>query len=326
MVSFAHLNLMDDAYPPISNCTNGLDAIFCRNVLMYFTPEGMRKVIRQFYRYLATDGWLIVSPTETSRELFAEFATANFGDITLYKKSATRLPALALPVRDEASSTVQLPEWTVEATQPQRTSVGQISQEAPDKEAGSVSIELPAASYGEALGLYEQGRYEEAEQTTAALLVENRSDALAILLLARIYANQGKLAEALAWCDKAIAADKMAARAHYLRAMILQEQSSIPEAMLALKQAVYAEPQFVLGHFALGNLALKHGRLKESEKHFENVLLLLARYEPEDMVPESEGLSAGELREVMVRRNTSESQPGPASPAFARRSRLAISN
>jgi chemotaxis protein methyltransferase CheR len=118
----------------------------------------------------------------------------------------------------------------------------------------------------------------------------------------------------------------MAARAHYLRAMILQEQSSIPEAILALKQAVYAEPQFVLGHFALGNLALKHGRLKESEKHFENVLLLLARYEPEDMVPESEGLSAGELREVMVRRNTSESQPGPASPAFARRSRLAISN
>ena len=73
---------------------------------------------------------------------------------------------------------------------------------------------------------------------------------------------------------------------------ILQEQSSVPEAILALKQAVYAEPQFVLGHFALGNLALKHGRIKESAKHFENVLLLLARYEPEDIVPESEGLSA----------------------------------
>jgi chemotaxis protein methyltransferase CheR len=47
-------------------------------------------------------------------------------------------------------------------------------------------------------------------------------------------------------------------------------------------------------------LALNRGKLRESEKHFENVLLLLAQYEPEDIVPESEGLTAGRLREVIV--------------------------
>jgi chemotaxis protein methyltransferase CheR len=119
-------------------------------------------------------------------------------------------------------------------------------------------------------------------------------------LLARICANQGKLAEALAWCDKAIAVDKLAARIHYLRATILQEQRSIPEALLALRHAVYAEPQFVLGHFALGNLTLKHGKPEESQKHFENVLLLLARCEPEDILPESDGLSAGRLKEMAL--------------------------
>jgi chemotaxis protein methyltransferase CheR len=123
-------------------------------------------------------------------------------------------------------------------------------------------------------------------------------------LLARSYANQGKLAEALASCDKAIAADKMAARAHYLRAAILQEQSFIAEALLALRQAVYAEPEFVLGHFALGNLTLKHGSPEESQKHFENVVLLLARYGPEDIVPESDGLPAGRLTEMMVTLST----------------------
>jgi chemotaxis protein methyltransferase CheR len=92
----------------------------------------------------------------------------------------------------------------------------------------------------------------------------------------------------------------MAARAHYLRATILQEQSSVAEAIIALKHAVYAEPQFVLGHFALGNLTLKHGRHKESQKHFENVLLLLARYGPEDIVPESDGVPAGRLIEMAV--------------------------
>jgi chemotaxis protein methyltransferase CheR len=158
----------------------------------------------------------------------------------------------------------------------------------------------PAPSYSQALALHELGRYEDAQQIIGILLSQDGNDAQAMLLLARAYANQGKLAAALVWCDKAIAADKMAARAYYLRATILQEQGFLPEALFAFQQTVYAEPQFVLGHFSLGNLALNHGKLRESEKHFENVLLLLAHYEPEDVVPESEGLSAGRLREAIV--------------------------
>lgn len=317
MVSFAPLNLMDDAYPLLASCPNGVDVIFCRNVLMYFTPVGMRKVIRQFYRCLAAGGWLIVSPTETSQELFSDFATVSFGDVTLYRKLDKPLTVtLALPEGDEHRSSVHEPAWVhvpaavdesarmVEASRPCEPSVTHASTGVQATDSAPVTAELPAASFAQALGFYEQGRYDEAEQTTIALLAEDGSDAQAVFLLARIYANRGKLTEALTWCDKAIAADKMAARAHYLRATILQEKGSMPEAALAFKQALYAEPQFVLGHFALGNLAWSEGRLKESEKHFENVLLLLARYEPEDLVPESEGLSAGRLREMVVTPST----------------------
>ena len=301
MVSFASLNLMDDAYPPLSSCPNGFDVIFCRNVLMYFTPEGMRKVIRQFHRYLGADGWLIVSATETSQELFTDFATVSFGDVTLYQKSDNRLPvALPLPVPDEHTSRIQQPAWIVETTGQLESSICDAEPEVQASRSVPVGAELPAASYAHALELYEQGDYEEAGRMTGALLLQNGSDARALFLRARIHANQGKLAEALGWCDKAIAADKMAAPAHYLRATILQEQGSIAQAILALKQAVYAEPQFVLAHFALGNLALKNGRVKESGKHFENALLLLAQYVSEDIVPESEGLSAGRLREMMA--------------------------
>ncbi len=301
MVRFEPLNLADDDYAPLSNCTGGFDVIFCRNVLMYFTPIGMRKVIRQLYRYLAGDGWLIVSATETSHELFSEFATVNLGDVTLYRKSTARLPAaLALPVGDVGGSSIPLPEWTVQAAAPFRTSECQIIQKSPDKAADLLGAGLPAVSYDEVLGLCEQGCYAAAGQMAAVLLSQNARDAPAMFLLARIYANQGKLTEALAWCDKAIAVDKMAARAHYLRATILQEQSSMAEALLALRHAVYAEPQFVLGHFALGNLTLKHGKPKESRKHFENALLLLAQYRPEEIVPESDGLSAGRLIEMAV--------------------------
>jgi len=315
MVSFAHLNLMDDAYPSVSNRPTGLDVIFCRNVLMYLTPGGIKKVVGQLHRALAPDGWLIVSPTETSQELFSAFATVSFGDVTFYRKSATGLPkALARPVPAESNARVQLPVRIEGAPYPTRVSSLQAGQRDSNGEARLQNTAPPVASYGQALALHEQGRYEEVERMIPALLSGDGNHASAMLLLARAYANQGNLAAALVWCDKAIATDKMAARAYYLRATILQERGSLPEALLALKQAVYAEPEFMLGHFALGNLALKQGRRKESEKHFANVLLLLARCKPGDIVPESEGLSAGRLREMIVstRQEKAATQTGPS--------------
>jgi chemotaxis protein methyltransferase CheR len=308
-VTFAQLNLMDDAYPPVSNSTNGIDVIFCRNVLMYLTPEGIRKVVRQLHRSLATDGWLIVSPTETSQELFCEFTTVSFGNVTFYRKPATRLSTTdALSVYAEGRSSLRLSEWVVETPEPVQTSSFQTktSPEDSHNEARPQNTAPPAAFYEQALALYEQGRYEEVERVIPALLSTDGNHASAMLLLARAYANQGKLPAALAWCEKAIAADKMAARAYYLRATILQEQGCLPEALLAFRQAVYAEPQFILGHFALGNLASQQGRHKESEKHFENVLLLLARCEPEEIVLESEGLSVGRLREAIGLRTSQD--------------------
>jgi chemotaxis protein methyltransferase CheR len=303
---------MDDDYPPLSHRTNGFDVIFCRNVLMYFSPDGMRKVIRQLYRSLATDGWLIVSATETSHELFSEFATVSFGDATFYRKSATHPPIkLSLPVPGfgenrfgesrfgENRSAVPLPEWAMPALEPPQISGDEMCREAPGNEAGSESTARPAVSYRQAVVLYEQGRYEEMEQMIVTLPSDDGDYAPAMLLVARACANQGKLAAAIDWSDKAIAADKLAAPAHYLRATILQEQGCLPEALLALRQAVYVEPQFVVGHFTLGNLASKQGRTRESKKHFENALLLLAQCKPEDIVPESEGLSVGRLREMI---------------------------
>ncbi len=308
MVTFVQLNLADDSFPWHSNSIHGFDVIFCRNVLMYFTPEGMRKVILRLYRSLASGGWLIVSPTETSHELFSEFAAVNFGDVTLYRKSATHAQkALTLPsvVHDESWSGHRLPErhalpeQRVESSEP---AVALVCDTSRDREIHAEDVESSAPSYEQALALHELGRYEEAEQVIGTLLSQNGSDARAMLLLARACANQGKLAAALVWCDKAIAANKMDACAYYLRATILREQGSISEVLFALQQAVYVEPQFVLSHFSLGHLALSQGKLKEAEKHFENVLLLLAQYTPEDIVPESEGISVGTLREMIVSR------------------------
>ena len=50
MVTFEYLNLAADVFPTPMNNTNAMDIIFCRNVLMYFTPERARLVGQGLYR------------------------------------------------------------------------------------------------------------------------------------------------------------------------------------------------------------------------------------------------------------------------------------
>jgi chemotaxis protein methyltransferase CheR len=160
---------------------------------------------------------------------------------------------------------------------------------------------LPAQPmpYHEAFVLYEQGRYAEAEEQTTALLSKNPNDAKAMAFLTRIYANQGKLAAALAWCERAVAADRLNPGSHYLHATIQQERGQAEEAAKSLRRALYLDPDFVLAHYALGNLGLRQGKFEEADKHFENALSLLSAYPRDDLLPESDGLTAGRLMEII---------------------------
>ncbi len=148
----------------------------------------------------------------------------------------------------------------------------------------------------EALALYERGDYVEAAQKRKADPVAR---AESVALLARTCANLGQLVEARDWTEKALAADKLDAGLHYLRATILQEQGALEEAVAALKRALYLDPDCVVAHFALGTLALRHQRGKEAAKHFTNALTLLKRYGDNEVLPRSDGLVAGRFRELI---------------------------
>jgi chemotaxis protein methyltransferase CheR len=160
----------------------------------------------------------------------------------------------------------------------------------------------------EALTLYEKGHYSEAEEKVIALLSHDRKESRAMALLARVYANQGRLPEAVDCCRKAIAEDKLNPSYHYLLSTILQELNQFEEAARSLKRALYVNQDFALAHFALGNLALQQRRFRESRKHFENALSLLSTYQPEDILSESEGMSVGRLIEI-IRSTTCAEKP-----------------
>jgi len=120
-----------------------------------------------------------------------------------------------------------------------------------------------------------------------------------MILLARAYANQGQLCEAREWCERALAVSKFEAELYYLYATVLLAGGQEAEAQLSLSQALYLNPRFVLAHFTLGTLARQRRDRKAAERHFTKAFTLLQRHRPEDILPESEGMTAGRLARII---------------------------
>jgi chemotaxis protein methyltransferase CheR len=124
-------------------------------------------------------------------------------------------------------------------------------------------------------------------------------DAAALAQRAQDCANRGELEQARAWCERAVAADKLDAHAHYLLASILQELRLADEAASALRRTLYLEPRHVLAHYALGHLARRKGRAHESVRHFRNALRAIGRWSAEDAAREFDGMDVTRLAEVI---------------------------
>jgi chemotaxis protein methyltransferase CheR len=137
------------------------------------------------------------------------------------------------------------------------------------------------------------------------------ADAAELARSARSCANEGRLAEAIDWCEKAIAADRLNPAHYYLLATIRNEQGQVDAAAQSLTRALYLDADFALAHFALGNLRLSQGRGRDAERHFTNGLTVLRARAQDEVLPESDGLTAGRLAEIIA--SVLASQPRAAA-------------
>lgn len=133
----------------------------------------------------------------------------------------------------------------------------------------------------------------------AAVAGEPGGDTAALAQQARDCANQGRLAQALDWCDRWLGVDRLDPGAHYVRAIVLLEQGDAEAAQAELQRTIYLDGSFVMAHFTLGHLARRLGDTAQARRHHENTRRLLARHRPGDVLPESGELTAGQLAQVL---------------------------
>ena len=315
MVSFSYLNLARDNYPSLLNNTTGMDVISSRNVLMYFAPESAARVVRRLSCSLVEGGWLIVSPTETSIVDDPSCPTVSFPGAILHQKRAVtapwpEIPAAAIRTLPPVAPVAPAGALAAHSRSPSENADGWLAaqDQARDGQPPAAPAPLPdSAPYEEALALYEGGQYGEAASRLAPLIESPPPDGdgvdaqrRAMLLLARSCANQGLLADALAWCERAVTDHSLDPEVRYLRSTVLQELGRSDEAVVDLRRTLYLDPRFVLAHFTLGNLGLGQGEPDAARRHFQNALELLPAYGVDEPLPQADGITAGRLREIIT--------------------------
>jgi chemotaxis protein methyltransferase CheR len=122
LVTFRPHNLAARPYPP--EWLGRMDLILCENVLIYFAPEVMRRVVDELYRCLAPGGYLFLGYSETLWHVSNAFDLMTTPTTFFYQRPLTpKAPPAPPPVQKERESARPLtptPPRTVLPTRPAR--------------------------------------------------------------------------------------------------------------------------------------------------------------------------------------------------------------
>lgn len=87
LVTISHLNLLDHKRVTL---LGKMDAIFCRNVIIYFDQDAKKKVISSFFQQLSRGGFLLLGHSESLMNISTEFDLRHFTHDMVYQRPDRR--------------------------------------------------------------------------------------------------------------------------------------------------------------------------------------------------------------------------------------------
>lgn len=305
-VGFEHRNLADDdaeLWAPVS-----FDVVFCRNVIMYFSPEVQAAVVERIARALVPGGYLFLGHAESLRALSQRFELCQSHGAFYYQRRsggdepvlegrlarATPMPTpvvgrdapgrrplrpavIAEVVVDRADNGAQ--SW-VDAIRGAAERIAALTATPPEPPA------VAAEHTGELARIVELVRHERFADALAAverLPAIAARDPDAVLLHAVLLAHAGQLAEAAATCRQLLAEDPHGPRgarvagAHYVLALCCEAGGDRRGAEDHGQTAAYLDPTFAMPRLHLGLAARRLGDHAAARRELGQALVLLQR-------------------------------------------------
>lgn len=287
LVRFAYLNLQVGPFPDPTNGTAGLDLIFCRNVLIYFRSETMRKIVARFADCLNPGGYLLLGHAETLQYVSDRFQRHHQHGAFFYQlKTPQAVKPAPLPVRSRPAAPVPPPP---PPAPPQSAVPSQPSAISPPS--SPVLPPDPEELYRQAMAAFDREDFAVAGSLFAQVLVLAPEQALALVGMGLLSANQGRHDEARQWCARAIRYDDLCPAAYLLRGLILDMEEQLERALVEYQKVLWLDRDFVMAHYLSAKI---HGRLGQTEQQgraLRNAIRTLEKQSDTAVIPFSGGLS-----------------------------------
>ena len=206
------------------------DAIFCRNLLIYFDQPTQRRAIAVLQRLLSATGVLFVGPAEASLLLNHDFVSAKVPLAFAFRRAQRASPARVQarsPAVDVPAANAKIAAWA--APRGSRT----IERAGPERP----PTPPPEADIERAFALADQGRLTEAAALCETHLSEHGPSAQAFYLMGLICSADGRLAAADRCYRKALYLDKKHHHALIHLALLLEQQGDTREAKILRRRA-----------------------------------------------------------------------------------------
>ena len=282
MVRFEARNLVD-ADPQFWRL-EAFDIVFCRNVLMYFTPDAARAVVGQFSRSLAPGGHLFLGHAETLRGLSGDFHLCHtHGTFYYQKRQAAENRATDSVMASAGPSEARVVPAPLDASwfQAIADSSARIHELAKDNEnrsrspAKAVAAPVPATvALKHAADLWKSERFHDA---LCALAGPAPTDADSLLLRAMLHLSSGDVASAKQACTSLLEVDDLNAGAHYVKALCHEHGGNRDAAAEHDRAAAYLDADFAMPRLHLGLMARRAGQREAAGRELRIARALLAR-------------------------------------------------
>jgi chemotaxis protein methyltransferase CheR len=256
------------------------DVVFCRNLIMYFTPEAAAALVARMAKALAPGGFLFLGHAETLRGLSQDFHLCHTHDTFYYQR-----PEPGAAARRTAEAPAAAPAAWTPAVWDDGGSWVQAIQRASDRIAGLAAKRQapsplapgPGAGPSDLDRALELTRHERFSEALEALPEAQSAGVDAQLLRAVLLLNLGRLELAQAACARLLASDELNAGAHYVMALCREHAGDLDAAAQEDRTAIYLDAAFAMPWLHLGLLERRRGRTDQARRHLEQALSLLAR-------------------------------------------------
>ncbi|HZK79327.1 MAG TPA: protein-glutamate O-methyltransferase CheR, partial [Gemmatimonadaceae bacterium] len=272
-VDFRALNLLDPTPRPE---TEGQDAIFCRNVLIYFDLPAIVTIAERLLKSLSPDGWLFLGASDPHLAELIACEVVVLPGCTAYRRTTAEQSTYALR---NAPLTLLLPDESVSASAAELD----FGHDAPQEDWRPRAVESV------------ERRAPRPELPQSAVEVDAPEQAIARV---RELANEGRLKEAGEVCAAALEEFPDKAQLHLIAAILNGEAGRWSDSERAAKRALYLDRSLVLAHVALGDAIARLGNVAAARRSFENAASLLVSAGSAEM-PDAGDMSTARLMDIV---------------------------